>query len=270
MNGYIKLHRKMMDWCWYSDNNTRSVFIHILLLAAYKPKKYRDMDLMPGQTVISVRSLAEDIGLSVRNVRTALKNLQTTHELTIKTTHRYTVVTVENWGLYQCADVQSDTVNDTVSDNQTTQSQEKKEKKQKKEKNNNNIKNNNSARAHARHGDGVSINADTQSSKKFKRPTVDDVKAYCAKKEYDIDAELFVDFYESKDWMVGKNKMKDWQAAVRNWERRNRNASKSAANKTQERNTHDFIQRQDTGREEATAGADADYSGAGSGFRVAT
>lgn len=53
----------------------------------------------------------------------------------------------------------------------------------------------------------------------FKPPTVDDVKAYCDERGNSVDAQAFVDFYESKGWMIGKNKMKDWKAAVRTWER---------------------------------------------------
>lgn len=55
---------------------------------------------------------------------------------------------------------------------------------------------------------------------RFCPPTVDEVKAYCLAKHYTIDAENFCDFYESKGWFVGKNKMKSWQAAVRTWQRR--------------------------------------------------
>ena len=53
----------------------------------------------------------------------------------------------------------------------------------------------------------------------FKPPLVDDVKQYCLERGNSVDAEAFVNFYESKGWMVGKNKMKDWKAAVRTWER---------------------------------------------------
>lgn len=62
----------------------------------------------------------------------------------------------------------------------------------------------------------------TDSNKKalFKKPTIDDVKNYCNLRNNNIDAEAFYDFYESKDWLVGKNKMKDWKACVRTWERR--------------------------------------------------
>lgn len=57
----------------------------------------------------------------------------------------------------------------------------------------------------------------------FIPPSVQDVECYCVNKGYAIDAEGFVDFYASKGWMIGKNKMKDWHAAVRNWARNHRN-----------------------------------------------
>lgn len=60
-----------------------------------------------------------------------------------------------------------------------------------------------------------------EKASRFKPPTVTEVENYCREKEYRIDCERFVDFYRSKDWMVGKNKMKDWRAAVRNWARGN-------------------------------------------------
>ena len=65
-------------------------------------------------------------------------------------------------------------------------------------------------------------NVSKEKASRFKPPTVTEVENYCREKEYRIDCERFVDFYQSKDWMVGKNKMKDWRAAVRNWARGNR------------------------------------------------
>ena len=65
---------------------------------------------------------------------------------------------------------------------------------------------------------------------RFCPPTVDEVKAYCLEKNYTVDAENFCDFYESKGWFVGKNKMKSWQAAVRTWQRRpNHGAARTMA-----------------------------------------
>lgn len=51
-------------------------------------------------------------------------------------------------------------------------------------------------------------------------PTADMVMAYCKKRNNGIDAQQFIDFYEARGWMIGKTKMKDWQAAIRTWERR--------------------------------------------------
>lgn len=56
----------------------------------------------------------------------------------------------------------------------------------------------------------------------FKKPTIEEIKAYCLERHNNIDAEHFYDFYESKAWMIGKNKMKDWKACVRTWEQRNK------------------------------------------------
>lgn len=65
-------------------------------------------------------------------------------------------------------------------------------------------------------------NVSKEKAGRFKPPTVTEVENYCREKEYRIDCEQFVDFYQSKNWMVGKNKMKDWRASVRNWARGNR------------------------------------------------
>ena len=57
----------------------------------------------------------------------------------------------------------------------------------------------------------------------FKKPTLDEVKEYCLERKNGINPQHFIDFYESKGWMVGKNKMKDWKACIRTWEKRNNN-----------------------------------------------
>lgn len=64
----------------------------------------------------------------------------------------------------------------------------------------------------------------------FKPPSVDDVRAYVSEKNFDVDPERFVDFYTAKGWMVGKNKMKDWKAAVRTWVKRNNETGKKVNN----------------------------------------
>lgn len=78
--------------------------------------------------------------------------------------------------------------------------------------------------------------------KRFAPPTPENVRGYCREMGYtNVDAERFVDFYASKDWMVGKNRMKDWKAAVRNWARQDQSpvAKKAAAKKNAFQNFED-------------------------------
>ena len=69
-----------------------------------------------------------------------------------------------------------------------------------------------------------------ESGTRFNPPAVEEVAAYCAERGNNVDAHAWWDFYQSKGWMVGKNKMKDWKAAVRTWEQRHKNESKSNGN----------------------------------------
>ena len=69
----------------------------------------------------------------------------------------------------------------------------------------------------------------TDSNKKafFKKPTLDEVKNYCILRKNNIEAESFIDFYESKGWQIGKETMKSWKACVRSWESREKNKPKT-------------------------------------------
>ena len=73
--------------------------------------------------------------------------------------------------------------------------------------------------------------------KKFIVPTIEEIKAYCLERQNSIDYQRFYDFYESKGWMVGKNKMKDWKACVRTWE----NNTKIAEQKNQIKSGNPFF-----------------------------
>lgn len=64
-------------------------------------------------------------------------------------------------------------------------------------------------------------------SKRFVKPTLEQIKEYCLTRKNNIDAQHFMDFYESKGWKVGNQPMKDWKACVRTWEQRNKQENKS-------------------------------------------
>lgn len=101
MSGWIKLHRKLTDWEWYSDVNTTRVFLHLLLVANHKDKKWRGIDIKRGQKLTSLSKLADETNLSIKNIRTAIKRLKTTNEVASYSTAQHTVFTMVNYDLYQ-------------------------------------------------------------------------------------------------------------------------------------------------------------------------
>lgn len=106
-SGFVKIHRKILEWPWYLDINTKVLFIHMLLKANWKEGRFRDTTVPRGSFVSSLDKLSEETSLTKREIRTAISHLKTTGELTVKTTNRYSIFTVKNYELYQCDDTQS-------------------------------------------------------------------------------------------------------------------------------------------------------------------
>lgn len=99
---YIKLFRKITEWEHFSDSNTLHVFLYLLVSAVDRDIEYRDRTLKSGQYVTSIRIIAESTGLSAMQVRTSLKKLKESGEISAETTnHEYTVYTVLNYSQYQ-------------------------------------------------------------------------------------------------------------------------------------------------------------------------
>jgi hypothetical protein len=101
MEGWIKLHRKMLNWEWYDDANTWRLFVHCLLKANHKDKKWQGIKIKRGSFITSSLVLAEEIKLTRQQIRTSLSKLILTNEITIKTTNKYTYVTVNKYNEYQ-------------------------------------------------------------------------------------------------------------------------------------------------------------------------
>lgn len=128
MNGYIKLHRKLIEWGWYSDANTKALFLHLLLTANYRPREYRGVQLNPGDTVVGFKALSEQLGMTVNQVRTAMRHLEETGEITRKSTNKFSVVTIAKWEDYQLEEVESTNKSQTNHKQTTTPKEGKKER----------------------------------------------------------------------------------------------------------------------------------------------
>lgn len=115
--GFIKIYRKLLEWEWYSDANTTKLFLHCLLKANWEEKRWHGFIIQPGQFVTSLKQLAVESGLSVKQVRTALEHLESTGELVgnsasktagkgqeegqDKKLPRGRIITIQNWDAYQ-------------------------------------------------------------------------------------------------------------------------------------------------------------------------
>lgn len=99
--GFIRLFRELLNWEWYEDSNVKSLFIHCLLKANYIDKKWRAKVIKKGSFITSSENLAKELRMTRKQIRTALEKLQSTNEITCKTTSKYTYITVNNWSKYQ-------------------------------------------------------------------------------------------------------------------------------------------------------------------------
>ena len=81
----------------------------------------------------------------------------------------------------------------------------------------------------------------TTKRKRFEKPTLSEIKAYCIERNNNVDAQHFFDYYESNGWKVGKNSMKNWQAAVRTWEKNSYTNTTKQTKKTNTEQTLDAI-----------------------------
>lgn len=140
MSGWIKIHRRLLDWEWFDDHNTFRLFTYILLKANYEPKKWHGISINRGQLLTSLPSLSDATGISVQSIRTSLAKLKSTGELTDKSTNKNRLLTIVNYDEYQSNDNE---LTGTSADNLTGQQQTtnrqltatKEVKKEKKERN---------------------------------------------------------------------------------------------------------------------------------------
>ena len=123
-NGFIKAHRSLLKWEWYSDINTCRLFVHLLLTVNYEPKKWQGILIDRGSRVSSVSKLASETGLSEQNVKTSIRKLKSTGELTSKSTNKHTLYTVLNYSIYQSENTQTNQQTNQQTNKQLTNNQQ--------------------------------------------------------------------------------------------------------------------------------------------------
>ena len=193
--GWLKLYRVLIQKpIWkQSTPEQKAILITILCMVNHEEQEWewqgRKYICKPGQVITSLEKIRQACGkgISIQNVRTALARFEKLGFLTNESTKESRLITVLNWELYQS------TENNQQSDQQTGNKDLTTNKNDKNDKNN--------IYAH------------------FTPPTLEEVISYCKERNNSVDPQKWYDFYSAKGWMIGKNKMKDWKAAVRTWER---------------------------------------------------
>lgn len=210
---FLKLDRGILDhWLWTKKPFSEGqAWIDLLLLANIADKKtsYKGkiITCKRGDVNYSITWLAERWKWSRDKTRNYLRLLEDDGMVTLNATTHRTTITIVNYGDFNDSVTTKNTTNTTTSRQQARQ-QAATTKECKNEKNEKNI------------------TLTPKPERLIIPPTVDMVREYCQSRMNDIDAEEFVDFYTSKGWMVGKTKMKDWQATVRTWEKSHSNSRK--------------------------------------------
>ena len=98
-NGFIKLSRRIREWTWYKNLNTRAVFLHILLGASWEGETVRGIPLKRGQLVTTIPELAAENQLTIQQVKTTLAHLKSTDDITVEVRAKISIITVKNYDL---------------------------------------------------------------------------------------------------------------------------------------------------------------------------
>jgi len=224
MNGWISLHRKITEhWIW-QDPIKFQWWIDMLLMVNHEDNKLcigmQLIECKRGQTVMSLSNWAKRWGVSRDTARNFLVLLERDGMITTENLVKSTRITICNYEAYQTSlhaeqtpSKRKPNANQTLADINN---------------NDNNLNNDNT--------DNKGIG---EKAKRFVPPTIDEIKIYCLERKNKVDPEKFFNFYQSKGWLVGKSKMKDWKASIHTWEKSEKTQYEhpSAAHQQQNSNT---------------------------------
>lgn len=121
MGGWVKIHRSILDWQWWPDDNTLRLFLFLILTANVEDRKWRNITVRRGQIVTTLPELSEKTNLSIQSLRTCLNRLEESGEINSQATNKYRVITICKFDTYQVKeDSTNRQSNRQLTDNQQT------------------------------------------------------------------------------------------------------------------------------------------------------
>ena len=189
---FVKISRSLPNWEWYKDANTMRVFIHLLIKANYNEGNFKGVLIKRGEVVTSYKSIADELGITEKNARTAINHLKQTGSVASTKYSKFQVIKLNNYDKFQS----SRQADGQASGRQTA----------------------GNGQASGNNQRNKEINS--ISTKNCVPPTREEVKNYCEQRNNSVDADRFYDYYSANGWVQGKGKpIRDWKACVRTWER---------------------------------------------------
>ena len=212
-NGWISIPRNIQNWHRYTNKRIVFAYLWLRMNASQNIIRRGNQIVQRGQILSNLRDLARHWDVTDRTVRNYLSSLCIDGIITYQSTHKFTLITLCNYDNCE-RDFNVEYANNTTSI--TTDNTSKDTQSIPRIYNNKEIKNK----------EDIIKSADAQNPKKpaqksnviFKKPTVEEIKAYATEKgRPDFDANMFYNYYESNGWKVGRNPMKKWQNTVAMW-----------------------------------------------------
>lgn len=118
---FVKIDRGILNWEWYQDINTKAVFLHCLLRANWEDNQWQGMTIKRGSFLTSLPTLAKELRMTISQIRTALKHLTLTGELTVCSTPKSSVITVNNYNRFN--GIANKTADESQTESQTNRRQ---------------------------------------------------------------------------------------------------------------------------------------------------
>ena len=208
--GFIVLYRQLLEWKYFMFPNAVTLWVYILLKANWKDGYFLGNEIPRGSFATSIAKISADTGISESSIKRWLKRFEEDGQIERKSTNRCTIIKASNYAAFQGLPDElvnqqmnhqvtdqvnyqmTDQVTDQVNHNRTKKQRNKETKKQKRER-------------------GTAV-----------PPALEDVKNYCLERKNGIDPERFVAYYDARDWKIGGARIKDWTAAIRLWEERDK------------------------------------------------
>ena len=226
MQRWIKINTEITNHWIFQNAEYFKWWFDLLSMASWKDNKVmHDAHLLTldrGQIIASVSFLSERWKRSKPTIIRFLKLLENEHMITRTLLYRQTpIVTICNYDKYHTqVDTQVDTIVDTQVDTQVDTIVDT------------NIEYIEYIEYNRKNRIEIKKENLEKEKKKFKIPTIEEVRQYCEERKNGIDAETFWNFYQSKGWKVGKEPMKDWKACVRTWENKRKQENNTNTQQT--------------------------------------